>query len=55
MNNLNIKHRRKERIVRAMNSPTIAGTVVSANGPVESESTHGKVKESFAVLLSRDC
>ena len=30
---LNIKQKRNRRIVRAMKSPTIAGTVVSAKGP----------------------
>jgi hypothetical protein len=33
---LNIKQKRKRRIVRPMKSPTLAGTVVSARGPAES-------------------
>ena len=43
---LNIKQKRNRRIVRAMKSPTIAGTVVSAKGPNASR----KEKKLHSVL-----
>ena len=40
---LNIKQKRNRRIVRAMKSPTIAGTVVSAKGPNASKKIKKKL------------
>ena len=45
---LNIKQKRNRRIVRAMKSPTIAGTVVSAKGPNAS-----KMKEEITNCLKK--
>ena len=43
---LNIKQKRNRRIVRAMKSPTIAGTVVSAKGPNASKKDRRNYKVS---------